>query len=120
MSSSKKVLAAVPASERANLSFNLSMDKLPVERDLGMIWNVEADAFEFKVIASDKPETKRGILPTVASLYDPLGLAAPVMLLPKCQLQRLWQLKLTGMHNFQTQNWWNGDDGNQHYQPSQT
>ena len=55
MSSSKKVLAAVPASERANPSFNLTMDKLPVERALGMIWNVEADAFEFKVIASDKP-----------------------------------------------------------------
>ena len=35
----------------------------------------------------DKPETKRGILSTVVSLYDPLGLA-------KCQLQRLWQLKI--------------------------
>jgi hypothetical protein len=94
MSSSKKVLAAVPASERANPSFNLNMDKLPVERALGMIWNFKADAFEFKVIASDKPETKRGILSTVASLYDALGLAAPVTLLAKCQLQRLWQLKI--------------------------
>ena len=94
MSSSKKVIAAVPASERENPSFNLNMDKLPVERALGMIWNFKADAFEFKVIASDKPETKRGILSTVASLYDALGLAAPVTLLAKCQLQRLWQLKI--------------------------
>ena len=94
MSSSKKVLAAVPASERANPSFNLDLDKLPVERALGMQWNVEDDVFEFKVVDSDKPETKRGILSTVASLYDPLGLAAPVTLLAKCQLQRLWQLKV--------------------------
>ena len=70
------------------------MAKLPVERALGMKWNVEIDAFEFKVVASDKPETKRGILSTVASLYDPLGLAAPVTLLAKYQLQRLWQIKI--------------------------
>ncbi|XP_028404019.1 uncharacterized protein LOC114526634 [Dendronephthya gigantea] len=94
MSSSKKVLAAVPELERANPSFDLTMDKLPVERALGMRWNVEADVFEFKAIASDKPETKRGILSTVASLYDPIGLVAPVTLLAKCQLQRLWQLKI--------------------------
>ena len=30
----------------------------------------------------------------MAILYDPLGLAAPVTLLAKCQLQRLWQLKI--------------------------
>ena len=94
MSTSKKVLAAVPASERANPSFDLDLDKLPVERALGMKWNTEEDVFEFKVIDSDKPETKRGILSTVASLYDPLGLAAPLTLLAKCQLQRLWQLKI--------------------------
>jgi hypothetical protein len=94
LSSCKEVLATVPISERANPSFNLDLDRLPVDRALGMKWNIEDDVFEFKVIDADKPETKRGILSTVASLYDPLGLAAPVTLLAKCQLQRLWQLKI--------------------------
>jgi hypothetical protein len=53
MSSSKKVIAAVPASERENPSFNLNMDKLPVERALGMIWNVEADALQVYTIHLD-------------------------------------------------------------------
>lgn len=91
ISSSKRVLAAIPTSERADPLLNLDLDKLPVERALGIQWNVEEDAFEFKVIDLNKPETKRGILSTVASLYDPLGLAAPVALLVKSQLQRLWR-----------------------------
>ena len=43
MSTSKKVLAAVAASERASMSFDLDLDKLPVERALGMKWNTEED-----------------------------------------------------------------------------
>jgi hypothetical protein len=94
-STSKDVLATLPASERANSSMNLDLDKLPTERALGIQWNVDDDVFQFKVTNVDKPETKRGMLSTVASLYDPLGFIAPVMLLGKIQLQRLCQLKLT-------------------------
>ncbi len=93
ISSSKKVLASIPKSERADPTWNLDLDNLPVLRALGLQWNVEEDVFEFKVIDLDKPETKRGILSTVASLYDPLGFAAPVTLLAKSLLQRLWQTK---------------------------
>ncbi len=89
ISSSKKVLASIPKSERADPTWNLDLDNLPVLRALGLQWNVEEDVFEFKVIDLDKPETKRGILSTVASLYDLLGFAAPVTLLAKSLLQRL-------------------------------
>jgi hypothetical protein len=58
LSSRKEVLATVPISERANPSFNLDLDRLPVDRALGMKWNIEDDVFEFKVIDADKPETK--------------------------------------------------------------
>ena len=40
ISSSKKVLATIPASERAD-PLNLSIDKLPILRALGIQWNVE-------------------------------------------------------------------------------
>ena len=68
---------------------NLDLDNLPILRALGLQCNVEEDAFEIKVIDVDKPETKRGILSTVASLYDPMGFAAPATLLAKSLLQKL-------------------------------
>ena len=92
-SSSTKVLAAIPTSARADPPLNLDLDKLPVDRALGLQWKVEEDVFEFKVIDLEKPETKRGILSTVASLYDPLGFAAPVTLIVKSLLRILWQSK---------------------------
>ena len=94
ISSSKEVLASIPESERANPMLNLDVHNFPILRALGLQWNVEEDAFEFKVIDVDKPETKRGILSTVASLYDPMGFAAPVTLLAKSLLQKLWQKKV--------------------------
>ena len=42
----------------------------------------------------DNPETKREVLATIASLYDPLGFATPITLVVKTLLQRLWQSKL--------------------------
>jgi hypothetical protein len=46
------------------------------------------------MIDVDKPETKRGILSTVASLYDPMEFTTPVALLAKSLLQKLWQKKV--------------------------
>ena len=51
------------------------------------------DVFQFMIVDVDKLETKRGILSTVASLYDPLGFAMPVILLAKSLLQKLWRTK---------------------------
>lgn len=48
-------------------------DPLPLQRSLGMIWNLESDSFGFQVSHEEKPFTKRGVLSTVQSLYDPLG-----------------------------------------------
>ena len=93
ISSSKEVLATIPESERADPMLNLSIDKLPISRALGLQCHVEEDVFQFKIVDVDKPETTRGILSTVASLYDPLGFAAPVTLLAKILLQKLWRTK---------------------------
>ena len=53
-----------------------------------MQWDVEKDAFLFKVCEPHQPPTKRGILSAVSSLYDPLGFVCPVVLEAKKFLQR--------------------------------
>ena len=53
---------------------------MPEERALGVAWEVENDVLKFNVRFEEKPSTRRGILSTVASLFDPLGLVAPALL----------------------------------------
>ena len=50
---------------------------------------MESDAFGFKIELKDKPCTHRGILSSVSSIYDPFGMAAPVILVGKQILQDL-------------------------------
>jgi hypothetical protein len=81
MSNSRRVLEAVPVERRALPDLDLSLDQLPIERTLGVHWNVEDDAFCFKIKPCDKPNTMRGVLSCVSSFYDPMGFAAPVFYL---------------------------------------
>ena len=91
ISNSRTVLETVPASDRSKniINVNLSQSKLPIERALGVHWCVENDSLEFRIILSDKPPTRRGILSTISSIYDPLGLVAPFLLRGKQLMQRL-------------------------------
>lgn len=50
MSNSREVLAAIPQQERAKPTLDLDLDELPVERALGVLWDVEQDVFKFKVV----------------------------------------------------------------------
>lgn len=62
---------------------------------LGLSWNPSTDTFQFSVVAS-APNilTKRIVLSTIARLFDPLGLLAPVIITAKIFIQELWSLKL--------------------------
>jgi hypothetical protein len=68
--------------------------ELPTERALGVLWNVESDTFRFTIVIKSKPFTRRGILSVVSSVYDPLGFAAPFILLAKKVLQDLCGMNL--------------------------
>ncbi|XP_063967807.1 uncharacterized protein LOC135157132 [Lytechinus pictus] len=91
VSNSRKVMQSVPVDDRGKdlKELNLSQDTLPVEKALGVQWCIESDKFQFRINFQDKPLTRRGILSTVMSVYDPLGLLAPIILPAKLILQEL-------------------------------
>lgn len=55
-------------------------DELPIQQSLGLCWNLQTDSFSYKLSNEIKPITRRGILSTINSLYDPLGFIAPVII----------------------------------------
>jgi hypothetical protein len=91
LSNSKEVLEAIHPKERAaNISSQDLLDALPAERVLGVHWNVEEDTLGFKLeLKPCQALTRRKILSTVSSIYDPLGLIAPVILIGKQVLQEM-------------------------------
>ncbi len=69
-------------------------DDLPVESALGVLWSAETDTFGFKIELKDHPLSRRGLLSTVSSVYDPLGFASPAILPARQILQELCRQKL--------------------------
>ena len=91
VSNSVEVMEAYPTEDRAKDVRDLDMryDSLPAQRSLGFVWNLEMDAFTFKVTLPEKPFTRRGVLSIANSVYDPLGFVVPVMLEGRKILQQL-------------------------------
>nr|XP_054759571.1 uncharacterized protein LOC129265622 [Lytechinus pictus] len=96
MSNNKEVLQSFPIEDRAKgiADLDLEVDPLPIERALGVFWCVESDTLQFRIELKDRPLTRRGVLSTVGSIYDPIGLASPVTLRGKHILQDLCRRKL--------------------------
>ncbi|XP_060574183.1 uncharacterized protein LOC132731902 [Ruditapes philippinarum] len=90
-SSSKDVLNHIPVDDRSSClrDVDLLRDDLPVERTLGIQWCVESDTFQFRITLKDNPFSRRGVLSTLSSVYDPLGFLAPVILIGKQLLQQM-------------------------------
>ena len=96
MSNRREVLEMFPLEERAKglKELDLKVDPLPLERALGVTWCVENDSFQFRIEIRDRPLTRRGVLSTVSSIYDPSGYVAPVTLKGKQILQQMCRDKL--------------------------
>ena len=60
-----------------------------MQRSLGLCWDINTNMFTFKVAVTDKPDTLRGVLSIVNSVFDPLGLAAPVTIRGRLLLREL-------------------------------
>lgn len=80
MSNNPLVLAAFPPEDcpKGVKDLDFGDETIPAERSLGLNWEISTDTFMFHSPDNSKPLTRRGILSTVHSLYDPLGFAAPV------------------------------------------
>ena len=89
ISKSSEVIESIPVSERAGSAKELDLDHLPVERALGIQWNVPSDLFGFKISVKDRLLTRRVILSVVSSIYDPLGFLSPFILQAKMILRDL-------------------------------
>lgn len=91
ISNSRAVLQTIAEEQRAKdlKELNLDRDNLPMERALGLLWCVESDSFKFKMEVKQQSLTRRGMLSTASSVYDPLGMLAPVTLSAKIMQQEL-------------------------------
>ncbi|XP_065088896.1 uncharacterized protein LOC135710301, partial [Ochlerotatus camptorhynchus] len=86
--------------EQPNSDKNLNIDsELATEKVLGMWWNTAADVFTFRLSVKHEQEllegsrvpTKREILRTLMTIFDPLGLLGNLLMFLKVLLQEIWR-----------------------------
>lgn len=90
-SNNREVLDSFPQSDLAKYLCNLDLcnDTLPMQRSLGLSWDIETDQFTFSTCKEDKPFTRHGILSVINGLYDPIGFAVPVVLKGKLLMKEM-------------------------------
>jgi hypothetical protein len=81
-SNSIEVMKSFPDLDRVESlkDLHIKQGPLPSQRSLGVMWDLEKDAFAFQITLPEKPYTRRGVLYVVNSIYDQLGFAIPVTL----------------------------------------
>ncbi|XP_071654107.1 uncharacterized protein [Temnothorax longispinosus] len=91
-SNDPRILEELPESNDDN-SF-LKIDKEGAMKTLGLLWDAQSDVLQYSVsIEENSRVTKRLVLSQIAQIYDPLGLLGPVVIIAKCIMQSLWQIK---------------------------
>ncbi|XP_030589719.1 uncharacterized protein LOC115783168 [Archocentrus centrarchus] len=94
VSNSEGVMSTIPIEERATVKdLDMSLSSR-IERALGVEWCITSDTFRFRVQVKSNPLTRRGVLSTVASVYDPFGFIAPFVLAGKQILQQMCRDKV--------------------------
>nr|XP_021331373.1 uncharacterized protein LOC110439581 [Danio rerio] len=90
-SNSQIVMEAFPPEDCAPVikDLDLSGETSPTQRSLGLLWEISTDTFTYSTSTTTKPFTRRGVLSTVNSVFDPLGLLAPVTIQGRALLREL-------------------------------
>ena len=86
----------IPLEHRATdvKSVDLDKDETSFHRALGVTWDLQSDTFGYKIDIVPKPATRRGILSTTFSIYDPFGFVGPAILPAKRVFQEACRLGL--------------------------
>lgn len=90
-SNHKEVIESFPHEDRSPSvrTLNLELDPLSNEKTLGVRWDMKNDLLVTEINLKMFQETRRGVLASVASIFDPLGLASPLILRGKLINQEL-------------------------------
>ena len=91
VSNSPELMKSIPKEEwgRSFTTLDISMEDLPTERTLGVLWDIESDCLRVDIQIRDHPKTKRGVLSTLSTVYDPLGFVSPYVLSARRLFQEL-------------------------------
>ena len=91
LSNSIEVLEEIPSQDRVK-SVNLETGHFPLMKTLGVQWIASEDNFQFKSadISYKSEISKRTVLQRIASIFDPIGFAAPYVIRGKMLLQEIW------------------------------
>lgn len=93
-SNSMPVLDAVPPEDRAVEGLNFNEGIGEILKVLGLQWDPSFDHFKFDVHPATTVITKRAILSTIARIFDPIGLLAPVLFYAKHIMHQIWEAEL--------------------------
>lgn len=95
-SNSRVVLNSLPA-DKLSKQIKITADGvLPEESALGIVWNPEVDRLFYKMNIKpiSTPLTKRSVLSTIFSVYDPFNIVSPLLVRAKSIFQKACALKL--------------------------
>ena len=97
ISNCRDVLSAFPVEERAPQikDLDLKSDSLPLDRALGIHWDVEHDIINFEFGKGEQPENRKGVPSSISTVYDPLGFASPLLLPGREINQELCKMKFS-------------------------
>uniref|UniRef100_A0A8D8TBX7 Peptidase aspartic putative domain-containing protein n=1 Tax=Cacopsylla melanoneura TaxID=428564 RepID=A0A8D8TBX7_9HEMI len=90
---SNQVLQNIPLSDQLEQMVSWDEENFTL-KVLGLCWNPKADVLFFKINQNTGPCTKRGMLSYILTIYDPLGLLAPIVLFVKLLIKKLWVCKI--------------------------
>ncbi|XP_069140958.1 uncharacterized protein [Argopecten irradians] len=89
---------------------DFQVDSLPTQSSLGVSWNMAKDTFQFDVHLSVQSESRREMLSTLNSIFDPIGFLTPFTIQGRILLRELtsgtdWDTPLPGEHQRKWDDW---------------
>ncbi|XP_065198351.1 uncharacterized protein LOC135829896 [Sycon ciliatum] len=91
LSNAPELLGHIPREDQAT-QLSLNGDGPSQIKTLGISWLSDSDMFSFQAVIppDDMMMTKRNILRKIATIFDPLGFLAPVIIRAKILMQEIW------------------------------